>query len=54
MKNATINVRGIAAAAVLAGTMAFSPVSALATTVSTGTNVGDAALINKTFTKHSK
>lgn len=29
--------------------MAFSPVSALATTVSAGTDVGDAALINKTW-----
>lgn len=53
MKNASLNVKGIAAAAVLAGTMAFAPVSALATTVTAGTTAGDVALVNKTWTAAS-
>ena len=48
MKNASLNVKGIAAAAVLAGTMAFAPVSALATTVT-----DNAPLVNKTWTAAS-
>lgn len=45
MKLSNINVKGAAAAAVLAGTMAFAPVSALATTVT-----DNAPLVKKTWT----
>ncbi len=44
MKLSNLNVKGIAAAAVLAGTMAFAPVSALAGTVP------DTNVVNKTWT----
>ena len=48
MKLSNLNVKGIAAAAVLAGTMAFAPVSALATTVT-----DTIPLVNKTWTAAS-